>query len=464
MMEAGLLAICLLRSGLIGLFATLYATCFLAGRNRVSGRRAAWWWGAFLVPFLTPVLLAGYRYGSSAAAGGFGKQALYGLLQVCRLAPFAGLVLLAWPRRESLAAEHCRRLASPRGRGVDLDGPGRRLAGFFCACGLVTSMAFFDLELASLLGVDHWTVRLFDAQAGGLPYAASLRLLAAPFCLGSMLWAATLLPMVWLGKTDEMAGSGMSGFGNRCVPWLTAGLLLMALGLSTGWPLMRVLRQVPTGIPSVFRHPSMLRALGVSLLYASCACALAFWAGTNVAEGLSHGRWGWAVLLLPGLLGALVLGLSLAFLLGLPGCRWLRGTPAPAVIALALMLVPYATVFALVRLRSAPAVPLALAALLEASSSTRVRRRGRRLWRSLSWPAGGVCLAVLFWLAYFELTAVAILTPPGFEPLAVRIYNLVHYGQTPALAALLLLACAAPLLLLGLWFWGLQRIGEGRHD
>ena len=84
------------------------------------------------------------------------------------------------------------------------------------------------------------------------------------------------------------------------------------------------------------------------------------------------------------------------------------------------------------------------------SASARAQAwRSRLVWqlrtRRVFWLA-----FLLFFGAYFELTASAILSPPSMTPISVRLYNQMHYGRTAGLSAMVLAALLAPALLLAL--------------
>jgi ABC-type Fe3+ transport system permease subunit len=97
-----------------------------------------------------------------------------------------------------------------------------------------------------------------------------------------------------------------------------------------------------------------------------------------------------------------------------------------------------------------------------AASTHAARLLGGRRGRSLVWEldtrrhAAAVCL--LFCGTYFELTASAILAPIGMTPVTVRLYNLMHYGQTAVLSAMVLAAFLAPMAV-ALMLLGVRRIG-----
>ena len=56
-------------------------------------------------------------------------------------------------------------------------------------------------------------------------------------------------------------------------------------------------------------------------------------------------------------------------------------------------------------------------------------------------------MVLLFIWAYWDLTASSILAPIGMTPVTVRLYNLMHYGQIAALSAMTCAAFAAPILI-----------------
>src|SRR5262249_21697536 len=67
-------------------------------------------------------------------------------------------------------------------------------------------------------------------------------------------------------------------------------------------------------------------------------------------------------------------------------------------------------------------------------------------------------LFLLFCWGYFDLTVSAMLSPIGVTPVTVRLYNLMHYGHTPVLSALVCATTLAPVAIVvaarltrGLW-------------
>ena len=142
-----------------------------------------------------------------------------------------------------------------------------------------------------------------------------------------------------------------------------------------------------------------------------------------------------------GLLGPLVLSLTVLAAVQLPGLIWLRDTPAPLVFTLGLVLFPVALVLKRVLELTRQQNALHLATLMDKSRAAR-----ELIWR-LGTSGKFWAMALLFVWAYWDLTASAILAPIGMTPVTVRLYNLMHYGQIAALSAMTCAAFAAPILI-----------------
>lgn len=66
-------------------------------------------------------------------------------------------------------------------------------------------------------------------------------------------------------------------------------------------------------------------------------------------------------------------------------------------------------------------------------------------WRSIAlphhvpWLLGGWC--IVFLLSFGDLDTVLLIAPPGYTPLSVRLFSLMHYGPSTLVSALSLLCC-----------------------
>jgi len=447
------------------------------------GRRRTLAWALLLAPLLTPALLVSYAYSHLAlrlmAVPG-GIAALYAVVLALKLTPVAAVIAHFVPPALSAEAAHCHALlAGPRWRRwiFRLRGAGRTP---LVAGGLVFLFAFTDFELASLWSLKTWTVALFDAQVGGLALGESLRLAAFP--LGIEI--AVLAVMLRAPALPRAPTGGGKALGRFARPALLAYLGGAAL-LACGWPLLFVTAQAVTGFRAVAENFVLSRDLAVSLGFAFGAALGAWWlaaAARPADEGGSktrntqnfrerprkeelpkvffsrpfaylsrvsrflpptlpdsRGRNICATLLAaPGLLGALLLSLLILPAFQFPALRPAYDTPLPLLLALTLLLLPFALPlrWLLDSSRRHPALHLAR---LAGSSALVWRLDTRRRW---------LAVFLLFCWAYFDFTAGSILAPIGLTPVFVRLHNLAHYGQTAVLSAMFLAAFAAPVAVL----------------
>jgi ABC-type Fe3+ transport system permease subunit len=114
-------------------------------------------------------------------------------------------------------------------------------------------------------------------------------------------------------------------------------------------------------------------------------------------------------------------------------------------ILLILYLLPRALLLHLLLRAVRPQEPVFLA---EALASARTHRKyGQELlWQLRLRGAFWACVLLCFW-AYLDVTATALLRPVGMESAPVLLYNLMHYGQSAVLSAMLFATIAVPLAL-----------------
>jgi len=431
-------------------------------------------WVLLPIPWLTPIPMVGYAYANCALSlvhHPVLNFLLYHLILCMRLAPVAALVLHFAPSQMSDAALHCHRLLTARGGRVrhwlfQLRAAARPAGVAFC---LVFLLAFAEFELATLMNVRTWTVRLFDAHVGGVPISESLQRIALP---------ATLEALVLLGGYILLAGARAAETQPRAArrngwTWIGAGFLAASLLVVAVIPFSLVAKDAVAGLPALFRSFAIGHELFVSVCFGVAAAGLAWMASrmqnmvkrvscparlpSNQKSVISNQKsqivhdfsaliaW---LLSLPGLAGALVLSLSLLGLFQQPLLRGLYDTPVPLAIGLTFLLLPFALIMRrLFRAHSAGS-GLFAAEMLRGSARETVRARGARLARFIRARGRFWALFLLFSLAYFDLTASSILAPVGTAPAFVRLYNLMHYGRSALLSAMVLVAFALPLLLL----------------
>jgi len=443
------------------------AACVLAGafvRRYIAGyrggvRRVAWI--LLVVPYVTPALLVGYGYSHfslSLVRHPALNELLYGCLVWLRLVPVAAVVLYLAPAPLSAEAAHCRRLLLERDGGVR-----RRLSylwflarswapTWITAAAICSLLAFGEFEIASLFGARTWTVALFDAHAGGLALVESLRLAAVPMLVEAAFLVLMLVALV-RGRKWAVAGvqppAGRTGAG-RVLLW---AYLLAALAAVAVVPGAVALRGAVQGIGTLVRDFVLGKDIGASVVFAAAAavCAHSLAAPIAARAAAKGSRWRALVpavlLAVPGLLGPLVLSLVLVFVFQAPVARAAYDTPIPLLLALTLVLFPFALVLQIVLRVFRPREPLHAAKLLQSSERRSARDWARRLIWELQAKRQFWVLLLLFCWGYCDLTASSILAPSAMTPVTVRLYNLMHYGQAAVLSAMVCAAFLVPFIL-----------------
>jgi len=454
----------LLRSAAVGVLASGLAgpLSSLIANARKTERRAAW--VLLLLPYLMPVVLVGYAWSNfslSLVHHPVLNELLYAVLLVVKLTPVAVLVHYFAPSYLSGEAIHCRRLLA-QGRqerrplreslSFFIHGPARKTCVAFA---VVFLFAFADFDLASLLNVRTWTVRLFDAQAGGLALSASLRLAALP-CVSETVLLLLVMAMLFGSRGSPRLALDHPkppGRTRRCLRW---AYLLFAVALATVVPAVVVLRGTLSGFRVIAENPALGKDIGTSILFAACAGGVSWlaagWFLTRAEAGpRAKGRLLLAFLLsLPGLLGALLLALLVLSLFQLTALRAAYDTPLPLFLALVLLLFPFAVLLRVLLNVFQGGEGLHAARLLGRSIDPRVRRSARNLIWDMRTRGHFLVAALLFFWGYFDVVSSSLLAPSAMTPVFVRLYNLMHYGQIAGLSAMVLVALVVPLGLVGL--------------
>lgn len=450
--------IALVRSLVIAAIAVFAGERLAAGfRHLLPGRRRL----AMVLcalPFAVPALVQGYAYSQlSLVRWPLALEAWYTALLTVRLIPVAVLVLyLAPPPPLSPAAAFCRGLvpgasALQRVR-MALQGQWRNR---LVAGAAVFTAAFSEFEVAALSSVTSWTVTLFQAHAGGLAWSSSFALALLPALVQL---AAVGLGVLAARSWRNASSRSVRGDTHRPAPigfwsWLTATALLGALV-----PLVLVAAE--GGAARDLPWAQLATEVGWSLWFAAPAALCSWWLAGRIRQRPAH-WWPWCV---PGLCGALLVGLSVLAVFQLPGAARLYDTPVPLLLALSLLVLPAALLLrSSLEGRSGTAVHLAK--MLAQSRTPRQRRRGSWLGWQLRGRPRVLLWGLLLFGCLFEVTASALLHPVTMTPAAVRLYNLMHYGHGAVLSGMVLALVASGLALLALvtWLSGLAVRTGGRR-
>lgn len=462
----------LVRGAGIGIAALLLAVPVRAALSvRLKGVRHLTWL-LLLVPYLTPVLLVGYAYYSfslSLVHYPFWNQALYTLLLVMKLTPVAALVLYFYPPSLSPEALHCHRLLfhNSRQQTVGSKQGTRLLSTVYCllfrlrASGRVLSVAFAlvflfalgEFEMASLMGIRTWTVKLFDAQAGGLFLRKSLWLALLPIVFEAGLLGA-VLAILFRSRRLRPASASRRPAPKKSACIAGWSCLAASVVVVTVIPLLIVLRGTLDGFGVLIENFALGKDIVSSLFFAVPAAGIAYltagWFPGRLLSGKAVGTGFLLSVLLsvPGLLGALLLSLVLLWVFQLPGLRAVFDSPVPLIGALTLLILPFAILLRVLLHSLRPGGALHATRLLGDSPDSLRQRRSRKLiWQMKDRGRFWVAFLLFCW-AYFDLTASALLAPAGMTPVPVRLYNLMHYGQSTVLSASVCAAFAVPFVLL----------------
>jgi ABC-type Fe3+ transport system permease subunit/DNA-binding beta-propeller fold protein YncE len=230
-------------------------------------------------------------------------------------------------------------------------------------------------------------------------------------------------------------------------PWFwTAGAVVVPLaGVSTGLPVFQLLsvKRTWTELPGALAagQGSIIN----SLLYAGIAATLVVLVSAALARTGKGSALAGRVLWLPFLIPGVILGIVLIGAFNRPWAFFFYQSSGIVVLAFFLRYLVLGWTGALHAANSLDRD------LSDAAELMRVR--GWRKFRHVYWPQAAPSLLaawyVVFLLCLWDVESMILIVPPGGETLAVRIFNLLHYGhnaQVNALCLTLLLLAIAPLI------------------
>ena len=447
----------LLRSLLIGVLAVFLSPPLAAWvtQHQRHGRRYAL--GAALAPMFAPPLMVGYCYSTGLfllVHQPLANAAFYSLLLLLKTVPAGMLVMLFAPGSPvSPTAFHCHRVLPSRAWQKTVQfwllGPLYHRLAVFTVCFLVSYQEF---ETASLMSVPGWTVDIFDAQAMGIRPVRTMQVLSLPL----MIMGATVLTTVSILTRGTRRSADREEWGKAGSRWPGDGLVLTANLLLWGVPLLKTGSALP-GSAVLLNQSTMLagfvRELSSALGFAFCGATLTVVTALFLLRNLIRNRSSFIrglvlAMLIPGLSGALSVTLCLFLAVQSGPLTSLRTTPFPAVIGMAVFLLPRAVLMLVLFERSSPDAAVFSASTLSQSADGRQMSGGFRvLWqlqdRALFWTFA----AVFIW-GFYNLTTASLLMPVAIVPLPVRLYNLMHYGQSASLSMQTLLSVVIPFLLM----------------
>jgi ABC-type Fe3+ transport system permease subunit/DNA-binding beta-propeller fold protein YncE len=314
------------------------------------------------------------------------------------------------------------------------------------ATALTLVLALANFALPAILQVKVYTVEIwlrfstnFDLAGA---FAASLPVVVAPLLLWLVLQRAEVTWPRWQGAVTPTLLRQRLGW----VVLLPAGVLTCGVMLlSTGLPLGQVLTERRTWS----ELGPALAAGGMAVWNSAWLAAVT--ATLVVGIGLAGWRWRWgAALWLPFLFPGVFVGVVLIWLLNRGPLVGFYQSAGVAVLALGLRYLGPGWHTAALARQTADR-DLVDAARLAGGSRWTVFRLA--IWPSLGRPLFAAWY-VVYLLCLWDVETLVLIIPPGLETLALRVFNLLHYGHNPQVNALCLLLLGLALLPLALWLAG----------
>jgi iron(III) transport system permease protein len=294
-----------------------------------------------------------------------------------------------------------------------------------------------------VLPVEFW-IRFSTNLRADQAFAACWPLIVVPFAAWLVLKRTDFS---WTTETGPMPARAFRRQFGR-VPMMLAGTVtIVAIALSVGLPLAQLLgsKRTWTELPVVIG--AALPVIKNTFLFAAVTALLVVVLGMVIWRFRAGGLL-WLLFFAPGML----LSLAVIWLLNRPGLEVIYRSTAVIVVALGLRYL--GPVWAWVR-HSFCATDRALieAAKLEGLG-------GWALFRHVYWPRVGPTVFGAWYLVYllclWDVESIVLLYPPGAETLALRAFNLLHYGHTGqvnGICLLLITLAVAPALAYALTRW-----------
>ena len=273
---------------------------------------------------------------------------------------------------------------------------------------------------------------------------------------GWPLIAAPLIALLVLGRLREARWPRLEGgVSARLFRRQTGGawfcssavLTVVLLALSVGLPLAQLAGSRRTWLELDPALAAGTDALGNSVIQAALTATLTVGVALLVAQiGNLHSSFR-TLLWLPFFVPGVFLGLALIWLLNRPALDWFYHGTGVVLLALAIRYFAPAW-FGAELARQSVDRDLIDSARLDGAS-------GWPLFRFVQWPQMKPHLAAVWYVIYllslWDVETLILVLPPGGETLALRVFNLLHYGHSAQVNALCVWLLAVAVLPLALW-------------
>jgi ABC-type Fe3+ transport system permease subunit/DNA-binding beta-propeller fold protein YncE len=299
-------------------------------------------------------------------------------------------------------------------------------------------LALNNFTVPAILQVKAFPAEVWVSFSTSFDYAATLRL-SWPLVL------APLALLVWLRRREISWPRLEGGIAPRLFRrqlgrgwvWGSGLATLLLAGLAVALPLAQLAAQA-----------QVWKSVPAALAAGQGACAMSFFLAAGTATlTVGLGLIGWRLplgtfLWLPFLAPGILVRIGLIYALNRPPFSGLGDTVGLVLLALGIHYVAIGWNGAVLARRSVD-TELTDAGVLSGAS-------GWQLFRHVHWPQMAPQLAAAWYLTYllclWDVETLVLVVPPGGETLALRIFNLLHYGHNVQVHALCLLLLALALL------------------
>jgi len=318
--------------------------------------------------------------------------------------------------------------------------------------GLAALLSLIDFGTPALFQLPSYAMEIFVTFSAGAD-ARSTLVLALPLVIVCVTILAGLLGRIETGAIRPVsAGHTATACGAEPV-WFVS-LQRVAIGFLTvqlAVPLLVLIYE--TGSFTVFLETATAaRAdLGNSAATAAAAAALSLALGGLLFRRLHRRRW-MLLCLVPLAIPGTLIGIGLINLWNREISAAVYGGPAMPVLASVARFAPIGIVLLYAYHKTIPRDLIDAARLFRGNGAA----TWRQVYLPLYWRGIAASCLLVFALSLGELAATILVLPPGQGALSIRVFNLLHYGSTSAVASLCLLmllvsmaAGRALLLLLG---------------
>jgi len=299
-------------------------------------------------------------------------------------------------------------------------------------------LALNNFTVPAILQVNAFPAAVWLSFSTSFDYGATLRL-SWPLVL------APLALLVWLRRHEISWPRREGGIAPRLFRrqlgrgwvWGSGLAALLLAGLAVVLPLAQLAAQAQVWKTVPAAWAAGQGACGMSFLLATGTATLTVGLGL-IGWRLPLGTFLWLLFLAPGILTRI----GLIYALNRPPFAGLGDTVGLVLLALCLHFVAIGWNGAALARRSVDS-ELTDAAVLDGAS-------GWQLFRHVHWPQMAPQLAAAWYLTYllclWDVETLVLVVPPGGETLALRVFNLLHYGHNVQVHALCLLLLALALL------------------